>query len=952
MKQITNSTFNEGLVSDLNPLTTPQTCLSDCVNGTLITFNGNEFTLQSDNGNVKLKNSEIKPGYIPVGAKEYGGILYLALLNPLSGDCEIGSIPSPDFDKTPKDAQNGININFQAKPGSYSKLIKLFEQDQMLINPGDLYKITETGEKPPLYKYNYKVLDTNENIFKLNNPNKTNEFKPFNQTLAGTLGLEISLNNINYFDAYSIVDGNTLKIHYFGENKLQGVGSEDDIYIKSIQYKFFTNEGSLIRQENIDLTDKTETVRGLHQFEIDETWGKEFKIQIIPESNFEQLSNLLKVLEINLSEKTEIKEGNSLFKYYFNDSSKSLRLEFDYNFEPTDETQIYVEFYDLWSDYSIVYFVEDPNPFGKNIIFLDTTNEKLLPYRIGTNVSEDGSIGGIPENEITSKSSNDILPLLTNNIRTKQQLRENNFYVCAIHKVINGVIKDTIKKPFVLNTFLNDSFYKDDVLDMTKLTNKQIDINTKTNISVKTQQTQFKTRSGDTLTLFTNKEGNKYYYQLTDRNLVGTEPGDYYDEFETSVKLEIKNVVDSVNSSYGLIELSNLNEAVELDPSTEVVGSKDGHTLEFVKSNNFFDFKLRVLRTINAKIGSESRMLRFHDKNKDVFLWSKLYSNQRADINSPGIELVSNSRNDKFYGIQDYATKTQLYMFDSGDNDPLDDAQIKHFGENVMQGKYSGFITKFDQSKFGSQWNNWNKERMADIFGPEQANYFLIMYCIREDSDYNYIIVPYTNKQDVIDIFNNIYTPLSVEDKPIYLNYYTDVEDNGEYETFVNGNVLINIEATPESIQYYKKHGNFVKSNYIEILNDLGIEFNDNYLNIDTSNFEYSTVAALPKLSITASVDPLIKNKILNGLSDLERQESDSLISSELTVGNVYSKNRKWDKIATKFIWENTSSRFKLKLENWSLMRTYFWNIGGSHSYGKENNECIDYANNYFLNSF
>ena len=112
---------------DMNPLTTPQTCMSDAVNATLVTFNGNEFTLQSDNGNVQIPGSQIKEGYVPVGMTEYGGIIYVALLNPETNDCEIGSIPSPDFDVSPKGAnKDGIEILFKAVGGdtpSYSKFI-------------------------------------------------------------------------------------------------------------------------------------------------------------------------------------------------------------------------------------------------------------------------------------------------------------------------------------------------------------------------------------------------------------------------------------------------------------------------------------------------------------------------------------------------------------------------------------------------------------------------------------------------------------------------------------------------------------------------------------------------------------------------------------------------------------------------------------------------------------
>jgi len=58
MRQEQVNTFNGGLVYDLNPLVTPNSVLTDAVNGTFITFNGNELSLQNDAGNtvINVKN--------------------------------------------------------------------------------------------------------------------------------------------------------------------------------------------------------------------------------------------------------------------------------------------------------------------------------------------------------------------------------------------------------------------------------------------------------------------------------------------------------------------------------------------------------------------------------------------------------------------------------------------------------------------------------------------------------------------------------------------------------------------------------------------------------------------------------------------------------------------------------------------------------------------------------
>lgn len=45
-KQETVNTFDGGLVMDLNPMTTPNNVVTDCLNSTMITYDGNEFILQ------------------------------------------------------------------------------------------------------------------------------------------------------------------------------------------------------------------------------------------------------------------------------------------------------------------------------------------------------------------------------------------------------------------------------------------------------------------------------------------------------------------------------------------------------------------------------------------------------------------------------------------------------------------------------------------------------------------------------------------------------------------------------------------------------------------------------------------------------------------------------------------------------------------------------------------
>ena len=128
MRQEATNTFQDGLNYDLNPLMTPNNVLTDCLNGTFLTFNGDELTLQNDAGNIRIivpydnatlynpsaiydvnskvyvidrnykiyyekitegendltnesvwSKCEVKlsDGFYPLGIKEYGGVLYI-----------------------------------------------------------------------------------------------------------------------------------------------------------------------------------------------------------------------------------------------------------------------------------------------------------------------------------------------------------------------------------------------------------------------------------------------------------------------------------------------------------------------------------------------------------------------------------------------------------------------------------------------------------------------------------------------------------------------------------------------------------------------------------------------------------------------------------------------------------------------------------------------------------
>jgi hypothetical protein len=82
IKKATNK-FTKGLVMDFSPENTKNEVLTNALNATLLTFNGNELSLQNDMGNARVETAFLPEGYIPVGTCEYGGIIYIVSYNPL-----------------------------------------------------------------------------------------------------------------------------------------------------------------------------------------------------------------------------------------------------------------------------------------------------------------------------------------------------------------------------------------------------------------------------------------------------------------------------------------------------------------------------------------------------------------------------------------------------------------------------------------------------------------------------------------------------------------------------------------------------------------------------------------------------------------------------------------------------------------------------------------------------
>lgn len=173
--QQTSNTFLKGLNSDMHPLTTSQQEYIDALNATLITYNGNEQMLQNDMGNTRIQDAKtgnimgLREGFIPLGIKEHGGIMYIASINK-EGKGEIGTIPSPVIKYNQKKYIKPQDFTYQSENEIYtskSELFKLIDDDK--VNTGEKFVVVLDTPNTQTVSFLYRSPDnTNTNTVNYN----------------------------------------------------------------------------------------------------------------------------------------------------------------------------------------------------------------------------------------------------------------------------------------------------------------------------------------------------------------------------------------------------------------------------------------------------------------------------------------------------------------------------------------------------------------------------------------------------------------------------------------------------------------------------------------------------------------------------------------------------------------------------------------------------------------
>lgn len=249
IKKSTNK-FTKGLVMDFSPENTRNEVLTHALNATLLTFNGNELSLQNDMGNARVETAYLPEGYIPVGTCEYGGIIYIVSYNPLEDKSQIGCFPSPERNVsndelgsakisplTWKSFQDAINDTPSGTIHHNAEYILLKENS---LNPGDKFLI---NANPDIYEE--LLLDLTKNDAPIANP-----MLALNIVSIEDSGKIIYLNSaIRQYEKKIDEDGQTsvFNYHILGEQANTNTGKVDlDSYrnVISSGYNVFRSKTS------------------------------------------------------------------------------------------------------------------------------------------------------------------------------------------------------------------------------------------------------------------------------------------------------------------------------------------------------------------------------------------------------------------------------------------------------------------------------------------------------------------------------------------------------------------------------------------------------------------------------------------------------------------------------------------------------------------------------------
>jgi hypothetical protein len=986
MRKAAVNTFTDGLMMDANPLITAQSCLTDCLNGTLITYNGNEFTLQNDMGNVKLEKAKLPDGFVPIGMKEYGGIIYMTLLNPVTNECEIGSMPSPSYETQPTDRGEGndtvdISSESMINDGVFNDyFIKLFEFEQLTLNPGDMYGIAyqvTSGIDPIKSKNVYNVelyaVDKDNKQHKIDDPTFLNKIAVGNEdyvymdkAVSAVLGLKISLQEIDWFESVVYEKDKDIILKLNWANKLQDASTtDDDIYISGVRMIYNGEKDNALYLKTNDissekvkenLTISAESQPELYKLLYKE--GETLELELTPYDQFHYIDALTRKLSVTLGKDYVYDSSTATFKYKYSKSNKSLRIDFTMNTINMVDPYLYVEFYDVWSDYSVLMPVEDINPAGLNTLFIDIVNEPIDFNDENGGVDPDLLTTWEPTSE---RSVNNIYqPILSDRIRIKQLLRENNLYLVRMAAIDNNIedlgVRPEAKqytseyKLLVINENYN-SWY-DKLNDIGKTTG--VDFNTQ---NLNTTYTfdfdaQLNGSAGEPTKTVEDKLTCKYngnYYSFSEGVQVDYKSQSYIENYNTQAEYVLSTDIKSSSVPFGYMQsittgLKDIDDSKVYitDTDSDVTSEKSISKITGVVGKEGINISLSTKRSISASISEEQKdnkvetrepyKLRTKWSKTDATVYPAIYgyrhSGQRyvqylARYVNVDETLYDSKDADKFYFIDaDCPNETNLLEVM---NYELRGPNYQYFlGEEV-----DAFSIDLDKK---TNWGNIDtklefESTSSTVWSGEPWALML------RSSANGAVIVKFDNTSEVIRALDDIYA-VPVEDKTFYLYTYDEVESSASSTTELVGSIKLDLVSNATVVQKVKNKIYSTKDEVIYALNSLIKDkekidkpsLSEDYIDLKTPEIKSEITLDIPEISITASSDKTVYNSLIKSSETIKKQQPELFISSEHENMIPYSASGEYTNQAKRFVCSivNNNCRFTYKPKD--LAKTK-WNV-------------------------
>ena len=201
MEQTVN-TWSKGLQMDTNPMVQGNDSLTNALNATFVTMNGNEVILQNDMGNRRVDNAYLQPGYVPVGMKEYGGIIYIASYNPITGRSQVGSFPSPQrkfYSDSEDDLGGNLDLEYFEKTfisTTWGNVNMNFLKNESIMLPLIGENVLHAGDKFTVYSTYIWKDEIKKDLSNFQNTQDGKVITPKNKKYTLSLGV---LNSQNEF---------------------------------------------------------------------------------------------------------------------------------------------------------------------------------------------------------------------------------------------------------------------------------------------------------------------------------------------------------------------------------------------------------------------------------------------------------------------------------------------------------------------------------------------------------------------------------------------------------------------------------------------------------------------------------------------------------------------------------------------------------------------------------